>query len=85
MVCFSFGGGISKVRRLIIQAIWFTTVWKIWKEINNRFFNDKICSIIQVVEKIKSLAYTCLKAQFVSLPFNYHGWWLNPVSILGIG
>jgi len=82
---FSFSGGISKVHRSILQAIWFATVWEIWKERNNRLFNDKVCSIIQVVEKIKILAYSWLKVKFVSLPFNYHGWWLSPFAILGIG
>jgi len=33
---FSFGGVIEKRRRSILQIIWFTTVWEIWKERNNR-------------------------------------------------
>jgi len=82
---FSFSGGISKVRQSILQAIWFATVWENWKERNNRLFNDKVCSIIQVVEKIKILVYSWLKVKFVSLPFNYHGWWLSPFAILSIG
>ena len=82
---FTFSGGISKVRRSIIQVIWFATVWEIWKERNNIQFNDKVSSVTQVVENIKSLAFTWLKAKFVSLPFNYHGWWLSLFAILGIG
>jgi len=82
---FTFSGGIFKVRRSIIQVIWFTTVWEIWKERNNRQFNDKVSSVTQVVEKIKSLAFTRLKVKFVSLPFNYHRWWLSPFAILRIG
>jgi len=81
---FSYSGGISKVRRSIIQVIWFATVWEIWKERNNRLFNDKVCSVIQVVENIKSLDYTWLKAKIVSLPFNYHSWWLSLFAILGM-
>jgi len=38
---FGFSGGISKVRSSIIQAIWFATMWEIWKERNNMLFNDK--------------------------------------------
>jgi len=82
---FSFSGGISKVRRSILQAIWIATVWEIWKERNKRLFNDKVCSIIQVVEKIKILAYSWLKVKFVALPLNYHGRWLSLFAILGIG
>ncbi|RHN54306.1 hypothetical protein MtrunA17_Chr5g0405261 [Medicago truncatula] len=39
----------------------------------------------QVVDKIKLLTYRWLKEKHVCLPLNYHGWWLSPFSILGIG
>jgi len=42
---FSVSGGIAKTRCSISQVIWFATVWEIWKERNNRHFNDKECSI----------------------------------------
>jgi hypothetical protein len=77
---FSFSGGIARTRCSIVQVIWFATMWEIWKERNNRLFNDKVCSVLQVVDKIKSLAFTWLKAKFASLPFIYHGWWLNPFT-----
>jgi hypothetical protein len=38
---FSFIGGAAKSKRSILQVIWFATVWEIWKERNNRVFNDK--------------------------------------------
>ena len=81
---FSYSGGIAKVRRSILQVIWFATVWEIWKERNNILSKDKECSIIQVVDKIKSLAFMWLKAKFSTLPFNYHGWWLSPFTMMGI-
>jgi hypothetical protein len=81
---FSFGGGYSKVWCSILQVIWFASVWKIWKERNNRLFNGKECMIVQVVDKIKSLAFMWLKVKYASLPFNYHGWWLSPFTMLGI-
>jgi hypothetical protein len=82
---FSNIGGVAKARCSILQVIWFATVWEIWKERNNRIFNDKYCSMSQVVDKIKSLTYRWLKGKHVSLPLNYHGWWLSPFTILGIG
>jgi len=81
---FSVSGGIAKTRCSISQVIWFATVWEIWKERNNKHFNDKECSISQVVDKIKSLAFRWLKEKFPTLPFNYHGWWLSPFTMLGI-
>jgi len=49
------GGNCSKGRLSILQLIWYATVWKIWKERNNRIFNGKECSTYQIVDKIKSL------------------------------
>ena len=82
---FSVSGGIGNKRRSITQVIWFATVWEIWKERNNRLFNDKQSTVTQVVDKIKSLTFRWLKAKYVTLPFNYHGWWLSPFTMLGIG
>ncbi|AET03719.2 hypothetical protein MTR_8g074940 [Medicago truncatula] len=82
---FSVSGGIAKTRRSISQVIWFATVWEIWKERNNRHFNDKICLISQVVDRIKSRAFRWLKEKFPTLPFNYHGWRLSPFTLLDVG
>jgi len=82
---FSSLGDAAQSRRLISQVIWFATVWEIWKEIKNRIFNAKECTILQVVDKIKSLAYRWLKVKFSTLPFNYHCWWLSSFTLLGIG
>ena len=65
---FSYSGDVSKVRRSIIQVIWFASIWEISKERNNRIFTDKECSVIQVVDKIKSLAFRQLKGNFLLFP-----------------
>jgi hypothetical protein len=80
---FSFAGGGTRSRRSIIQVIWFATAWEIWKERNNRIFNAKECSLLQVVDNIKATSYAWLKAKCASLPLNYHGWWLSPFTMLG--
>jgi hypothetical protein len=82
---FNFIGGATKSRRSILQVIWYATVWEIWKERNNRIFNDIICSISHVVDTIKSLTFMWLKGKLASLPLNYHGWWISPFTILDIG
>ena len=81
---FTYVGGGSKVQRSIMQVLWFATVWEIWKERNNKIFNAKECSILQVVDKIKVISYVWLKAKLASLPLNFHGWWLSPLTVLGI-
>ena len=81
---FTIDGGVTKARRSILQVLWYATTWEIWKERNNRLFNGKECSIVQVVDKFKSLTFMWLNAKFPSLPFNYHSWWLNSFTMLGI-
>ena len=58
---FCFDGGKSQVQHTILIVIWFANVWEIWKERNNKIFNDKECSIMQIVDKMKSLSYSWLK------------------------
>jgi len=82
---FFLDGGNVKARGAILHAIRFATTWEIWKERNNRLFNGKQSSILNVVDKIKSLAFMWLKEKYPSLPFNYHAWWLSPFIILGVG
>jgi hypothetical protein len=82
---FSFLGGAAKSRRSILQVIRYATVWETWKERNNKIFNAKESTIMHVVDRIKSLTYKWLKVKFAKLPFNYHGWWLSPFTLLGIG
>jgi len=48
------------VQHKILNVIWFANVWEIWKERNNKIFNDKECSIMRIVDKIKSLSYSWL-------------------------
>jgi len=61
---FYFGGGRSQVQHTILNVVWFATVWEIWKERNNRIFNDKESSVMRIVDKIKSLSYSWLKEKF---------------------
>jgi len=62
---FCFDGGGPRVRHSILYVIWFATVWEIRKERNNMIFNDKECSILRIVDKIKLLSFSWLKEKFV--------------------
>jgi len=79
---FCVGGGGSQVQQTILNVVWFAIVWEIWKERNNKIFNDKECLILRIVDKIKSLSYSWLREKF-QVSLNYHGWWLSPLAVLG--
>jgi hypothetical protein len=42
-------GGDSEVRQSIIHLIWFASVWKIWKERNNKILNGKEYSMLHLI------------------------------------
>jgi len=65
---FSSIGGIARTRCSILHVIWFATIWEIWKEINKRLFNDKECSIVQIVDKIKSQTFMWLRWSMLLFP-----------------
>ena len=59
----SIGGNCFKVWMSILHLIWYATIWEIWKEINNMLFNDKECSIPQIMNKIKSLTFYVVEGE----------------------
>jgi len=74
-------GGYSKKLHVVLQLVWFLTVWVIWRERNIRLFQQKEDVLHHLIEKIQSFWW--LKANHVNLTFNYHMWWLNPLLYLG--
>ena len=82
---FGFGGGGPRVRHSFMCVIWFATVWEIWKDGNNMIFIEKECPILRLVDKIKLLSFSWSKEKFVQFSLNYHGWRLNPPTVLGYG
>lgn len=62
--------GSSKVFQSLLQLIWFTVVWIIWKERTNRIFKPKVDHMHILLDKIKLLSFEWLKAENVILTFN---------------
>jgi len=77
-----FGG--LKLRRSFLQLIWLLCVWLIWKERNNRIFNNIITPIEDLVEKVKFHSYWWLHANNASFVFGCQQWRPNPLVCLGI-
>jgi len=54
-------GGL-KARRSFLQLIWLLIVWVLWNKRNNRLFNMKESSMIQLLDKVKYYSLWWLKA-----------------------
>jgi len=77
-------GGL-KAQRAFLQLIWLLTVWVLWNERNNRLFNMKESSMIQLLDKVKYYSLWWLKANKAIFIFGDQLWWSSPLSRLGIG
>lgn len=63
----------------LLQLLWFSCIWTIWKERNRRIFNQKEEQLQQLLDKIKLLSFWWLKTKYFNFPFDYHIRWLNPL------
>jgi hypothetical protein len=48
---------------LYFTIVWFTTVWVIWKERNNRIFQQTVSTPFPLLEKVKLNSFLWLKAK----------------------
>jgi hypothetical protein len=69
---------------LFLTIIWFAAVWVIWKERNNRVFQQTIATPIMLIEKVKLHSFLWLKSKHVSFSYNYHDWWKHLLPCMGI-
>jgi hypothetical protein len=59
---FTYYLGGMKTRHSFLKLIWLLCVWLIWKECNNKIFNNIITPIEELVEKVKFHSYWWLRA-----------------------
>jgi len=82
---FTYCTGVLKSRKSYLQLVWLLTVWVLWTERNNRLFHQKVCSLVQLLDKVKYYSLWWLKANKAVFVFGEHLWWSSPLSCLGIG
>ncbi|WJX19350.1 hypothetical protein P8452_09058 [Trifolium repens] len=82
-VQFTYSAGGSRARRSFLQLIWLACVWVVWTEKNHRLFRGSASTPTQMLDKIKLHSFRWLKATNVTLAYNCHSWWSNPLLCLG--
>jgi len=76
--------GFARQAHLFLKIIWFACSWTIWKERKNWIFNNNYLELHQMLEKIKLLSFTWLKAKSIHFAYTYHEWWQHPLICMGI-
>jgi len=65
----------------LLQLLWFSCVWTIWKERNIIIFNQKEEQLQQLLDKINFLSFWWLKVKYANFSFDYHFRWFNPFTM----
>lgn len=78
-----YAGGL-KLRRSLFHLIWLQCVSVLWKERNDRLFQNRQSSIPLLLDKVKSNTLWWLKARNIVFIFDTHSWWSSPLLCMGI-
>jgi len=81
---FTYYLGGLKTRHSFLKLIWLLCVWLIWKERNNRIFNNITTPIEELVKKVKFHSYLWLCANNAAFVYDCQQWRSNPLLCLGI-
>jgi len=64
--------GLPRCTHVFFKIIWFTSVWVIWKERNDRAFNNKAFIPSILIEKVKLTSFLWLKLKQATFIYSYH-------------
>jgi len=81
---FSNMAGIPRTIHKYFKVVRFAFVWIIWKERNNRIFNNTVSDPSILADKVKLNSYLWLKSKQVLFHYSYHDWWKHPLLCMGV-
>ncbi|AES97573.1 hypothetical protein MTR_5g056220 [Medicago truncatula] len=76
--------GLPRFTNLHLRVIWFASVWVVWKERNNRAFNNAASSPSTLLENVKLNSFLWLKSKLPVFNYSYHDWWKHHLLYIGV-
>ena len=76
--------GMPIYSHLFFRVIWFATIWVLWKERNNRIFQNTGSTSFVLIEKVKLQSFLWLKSKQAAFDYAYHNWWKHPIPCMGV-
>lgn len=76
--------GFPRFTHMFFRIIWFTSVWVLWKERNDRVFNNTTLVPSILIENVKLTSFSWLKSKQATFTYNYHDWWKQPLLCMGV-
>jgi len=63
---YQFGTSFGYGKCSLMHLIWFACSWVLWKERNDKLFQNKVNSPTQILENVKLLSFWWFKAKYVN-------------------
>ena len=76
--------GMPTYSQLYFRIIWFATDWVIWKDRNNRIFQNMVSNPLNLFEKVKLNSFLWLRSKQVDFVYSYHNWWKHPIPCMSV-
>ncbi|KEH26083.1 hypothetical protein MTR_6g044010 [Medicago truncatula] len=67
--------GLPRFKHSFLKVISHASVWIVWKEINNRIFKNKAQDLVHLLDNVKFISFSWLKANMLTSAFSYNDWW----------
>jgi len=75
---FCYMAGLLRCTHSYLKGIWYACVWVIWKDRNDRIFQNQITHPSVLIEKINLHSFIWMKAKQISFNYCYYDWWAHP-------
>jgi len=78
---YQFGGlgNFSNNSRTVFAILWISVLFVVWKDRNNRIFQNRSDQLETLAEKVKLQTFWSLKSHYVLFDFDYSFWRQNPL------
>jgi hypothetical protein len=76
--------GLPRSTHLFFRIIWCVTVWVLWKERNERVFQNTASDFSTLLAKVKLNSFLWLKSKQGLFSYSYHDWWSHPLLCMGV-
>ena len=63
----------------LFMNVWILVLFVIWKDRNNKIFDNYFDQLTGLLEKVKLQTYWWLKANYITVDFDYPFWRQNPL------
>jgi len=81
---FTYMADLPRFTHSFSKIIWCASVWVLWKERNNRVFQNTDSNPSTLVEKVKLQSFLWVKSKQATFIYSYYDWWKHPFLCMSV-